>query len=161
MERAGALPLTRTEVQPEWLDYNHHMNDAAYAVLFSRGIDVLMDLIGLDSDGRARHSRTLYTLDMHLRYARECREGDPLNVEMQLLDWDAKRLHLMMGAWVDEHDAPLAATAEIMLMCIDSDAIRGAAFPVTVSERIADLWGAHQDLPRPAELDRGIGIRRD
>ena len=43
------LPLYETEVAADWVDYNGHMNDAAYALVFSRSVDALMDRIGLDA----------------------------------------------------------------------------------------------------------------
>ena len=48
------LDLYATAVASDWIDYNGHMNDAAYALVFSRSVDALMDRIGLDAAARKR-----------------------------------------------------------------------------------------------------------
>ena len=46
------LHLYDAVVLKDWVDYNGHMNDAAYAIPFSRAIDKLMDKIGLSASPR-------------------------------------------------------------------------------------------------------------
>ena len=75
MHRDEALPVYETDVAADWVDYNGHMNDAAYALVFSRAVDALMDRIGLDAAARKASRRTLYTLQMMLHYLQEAREG--------------------------------------------------------------------------------------
>ncbi len=48
------LDVYAAKVASEWVDYNGHMNDAAFAVVFSRSVDALMDRIGLDAAARKR-----------------------------------------------------------------------------------------------------------
>ena len=91
------LDLFATTVAAEWVDYNGHMNDAAYAVVFSRSIDALMDRIGLDAGARKRTGQTLYTMQMMLHYFKEAKEGDTLAVSARLIEHDEKR----MRVWLD------------------------------------------------------------
>lgn len=151
------MPLLETRVAPEWVDYNGHMNDAEYARVFSLAVEALMDRIGLDVDGRARHGYTLYTLETHLCYRREAHEGQPLAVDIILLDSDAKRLHV----YLDMRDAEggLLATSEQMLMGMSQESGRPGAFPAPVAEAIAALPRAGQD-DWPELAGRRIGIRR-
>ncbi len=97
MKEASTAPAAQriltTAVAAEWVDYNGHMNDAAYALVFSQAVDALMATIGLDDAGRERHAYTLYTLETHLCYRREAYRDQPLTVEVVLIDRDAKRLH--------------------------------------------------------------------
>ena len=67
------LPLVCFEgvVLPEWVDYNGHLRDAFYSLLFSYGVDGLMDRIGLDAAGREALSHSLFTLEAHIHYLRE------------------------------------------------------------------------------------------
>ena len=51
------LDVYATTVAGDWIDYNGHMNDAAYALVFSRSLDALMDRIGLDAATRKRTGR--------------------------------------------------------------------------------------------------------
>jgi acyl-CoA thioester hydrolase len=151
------MPLLATRVAPEWVDYNGHMNDAEYARVFSLGVEALMERIGLDAPGRRRHGYTLYTLETHLCYRREAHEGQPLRVEVTLLDRDAKRLHVFFE--MIDPDGNLLATSEQMLMGMNQQSGCPEAFPAPVAEAVTAL-------PRPQAGDwpelagRRIGIRR-
>ena len=92
MRHSAALPVLETTVVSDWVDYNGHMNDAAYAIVFSRSVDALMDRVGLDAAVRKRTGQTLFTLQMMLHYFKEAREGDALTVSCQLLEHDDKRM---------------------------------------------------------------------
>ena len=155
------LPLTpyRTTVLPEWVDYNGHLRDAFYLLIFSHATDALMDLLGLDEAGRARTGHTLYTLECHLNYLTEVKEGAAVEVHTQLLAHDAKRLHIHHGLYRPGEDASLAES-EQMLMNIDSAVGRAALFDEQVAERVAHLAAEQQNLQRPACVGRVIGLRR-
>ncbi|MCP1341198.1 thioesterase family protein, partial [Halomonas sp. FL8] len=126
------MPLLATRVAPAWVDYNGHMNDAEYARVFSLGVEALMERIGLDEAGREKERYTLYTLETHLCYRREVHEGQALEIEVTLLDRDAKRLHVFFEMR-DTH-GNLLATSEQMLMgmATAADGARPAPFPEAV-----------------------------
>ncbi|MAY70514.1 MAG: hypothetical protein CME82_03530 [Halomonas sp.] len=149
------MALLDTDVKPDWVDYNGHMNDAEYARVFSLAVDTLMERIGLDEAGRDRHGYTLYTLETHLRYLREAHQGQPLQVEVALVDRDAKRLHLWFELYSGEQ---LLATSEQMLMGIDVDSGRPGPFPEVVDTAIAALPAISS--PAPEGLGQRIGIVR-
>lgn len=154
-----ARPLTvySTAIPPEWVDYNGHLRDAFYLLIFSHATDALMDVLGLDEVGRARTGHTLYTLECHLNYLAEVKEGEPVEVRTQLLAHDAKRLHIHHGLYRPGEDASLAES-EQMLMNIDSAAGRSAPFDAQVASRVEALAAAQQGLPPPACVGRVIGL---
>ena len=41
------LEMPPIEVQPDWIDYNNHMNGAFFLVAFDKGVDAFLDLIGV------------------------------------------------------------------------------------------------------------------
>ncbi|RTR06446.1 thioesterase family protein [Halomonas nitroreducens] len=149
------MALLETRVAPEWVDYNGHMNDAEYARVFSLGVEALMNAIGLDEAGRRHHGYTIFTLETHLCYRREAHEGQPLAVEVTVLDRDAKRLHVFFA--MCDIEGSLLATSEQMLMGIDSEAGRPAPFPEEVSQAIAALPAATTDA-WPELAGRCIGL---
>lgn len=159
MPAARALTGVETRVQPDWVDYNGHMNDAAYATVISRGIDALMDWLGIDAAFRAEHRYTLYTLELHIRYLREAHEGQALVVAVRLIDHDAKRLHVLMTLR-DGGDDTEVATGEVMLMGMDQGAGRPAPFPAPIAERVDRLWRDHGCRERPDAAGAAIGIPR-
>ena len=155
----AALPILETAVRPDQVDYNGHMNDAAYATVFSSAIDALMDWLGIDADFRAAQHYTLYTLELHLRYLCEALEGTPLAVDVRLLDDDAKRLHVFETMRARDAGTELA-TCEVMLMGIDRATGRPAPFPPAITERIAALRARHGVAEWPQGAGRRIGIRQ-
>ncbi|MDR8013131.1 thioesterase family protein [Ectopseudomonas guguanensis] len=156
-----AKPLTsyQTTISPEWVDYNGHLRDAFYLLIFSHATDALMDVLGLDEAGRARTGHTLYTLECHLNFLAEVKEGEAVEVRTQLLAHDAKRLHIHHALYRPGKSASLAES-EQLLMNIDSAAGRAAPFDEQVAERVAHLGAEQQNLQRPACVGRVIGLRR-
>jgi|TARA_R110001599_G_scaffold194598_1_gene390671 acyl-CoA thioester hydrolase len=149
--------ILETQVAADWVDYNGHMNDAAYARVFSQACEALIDQIGLDEAGREHYGYTIYTLETHLCYRREAHQDQPLTIDLTLLDSDAKRLHVFFAMLDDE--ANLLATSEQMLMGMKQASGRPSPFPEAVTQRIAELPSANRDA-WPELAGRTIGIRR-
>ena len=152
-------PLFTVDVAPEWVDYNGHMNDAAYALVFSRSFDAYMDELGMDTAFRARTKLTIYTLTMTIHYRQEAKLGQRLNIGLHLIDFDAKKLHV----WLEmSFEGQGIAMSEQLLVCVDQsgEVPKSTAFPPDVATKIAALAQAQTDLPRPKEAGRGIAIRR-
>ncbi|SIS49173.1 thioesterase family protein [Salimicrobium flavidum] len=148
----------KTTVRAEWVDYNGHMNDAAYAAIFSESVDAWMDYIGLDEQQRDDHSYTIFTLETHLCYLQEAKQGDPLHVTIQLLDLDKKRMHVFFS--MNNKDDETIATSEQMLMGINTETNRPDAFPSFVIETLENIYKEHKQLETPSRSGRTIGIRR-
>ncbi len=85
-----------TTVKPEWIDYNGHMQDAYYGLVFSYAVDAMQDEVGFDAEYRARTGCTIYLLEDHKFYLREVKEADYLRIETRILSCDEKRFHLHM-----------------------------------------------------------------
>ncbi|MGG3571166.1 thioesterase family protein [Bacillus gobiensis] len=145
-------------VREEWVDYNGHMNDAAYAAVFSYAVDSFMDTIGLDEESRHSLSYTIFTLETHLCYLKEAHKNEPLHVSVQLLDDDAKRLHVFFT--MKNESGEQLATSEQMLMGMSTSEGRPVPFPESVSQHIQELRQEHEHLEIPNQVGRKIGIRR-
>ena len=153
-------PLFTTSVDPAWIDYNGHMNDAYYALVFSRTGDKLLEAIGLETQGRNRTSRTIYTTTLTIHYHQEVSEGDVLAAEARLLEYDAKRLRI----WFEmrRSDGTVVATSEQVYLCVDQsgERPRAAAFLPEQQAAIAAVAAATADLPWPDAAGRGISLKR-
>jgi acyl-CoA thioester hydrolase len=154
---AKPLVTWRGTVAAPWVDYNGHLRDAYYLLVFSFATDGLMDRIGLDAPGRALTGHTLYTLETHLNYLQEVREGVAIEVHTQALGADSKRLHLFHSMRRTD-DATLLATNEQMLCNIDTAGPRSAPFAPSVALRLAPLVDAHRHWPRPPQAGRSIAL---
>ena len=154
------LKVYEGAVDPGWIDYNGHLNDGYYAVLFSRGTDGLMDYIGVDQDYRDRTRQTLYTLTMKLDFLAEVGADTGLYVTAQMLAADSKKYH----AFLRMHrlgDAALVATCETVMLHVDQAAgPAAAAFPEAVATRVQALSADHAALPWPQTASQPIALKR-
>lgn len=156
-EKAAPLALHAATVRPEWVDYNGHMSEAYYVLVFGHATDAFLDHIGMDQAVREETATSVYTLEAHINYLREAKTGEQLRIETQLLKHDAKRVHLY-HAMVRESDSALLAATELMLLHVDMTALRGSPFRPEALARIEDVAAAHARLPRPEHVGRVIGI---
>ncbi|MBO0903077.1 thioesterase family protein [Jiella sonneratiae] len=143
-------------VEPQWIDYNGHLNLAYYHVLFDRGVDELFDAIGLGESYRARTGFTTYTAETHARYLKEVPRGSFVVVSSLIVGLDEKRLHVFQE--MRHLDGWLAATLESLSLSVDQrgDAPKVAPFPAKTVETVRAGFAAHEGLPRPADLHRAI-----
>jgi acyl-CoA thioester hydrolase len=157
-----ALPSYRDCVRAEWVDYNGHMRDAFYLLIFSLASDVLIDLIGLPDPVRKERHRSIYTLEAHLNYLHEIKLGTQVRVDMRVLGYDAKRIHLYLemfaqDATQSDRSTPVAAS-EQMLLHVDTSGPRGVAFDPDVKARVHELARAHAALPPASFAGRVIAL---
>jgi acyl-CoA thioester hydrolase len=155
---AAPLRLHRTPVLPEWLDYNGHMSESCYLLAFGDSADAFFRFVGIDEAYRAA-GHSLYTSETHLHHRREAAEGEPLELTLQLLDHDRRRLHIFHEMRQADTGA-LLASAEQLLVHVDMAAGRSTDLPDDLYERIAAIGRAHRALPRPDVVGRPIAIRR-
>ena len=154
------LDVYATTVASEWVDYNGHMNDAAFAVVFSRSVDALMDRVGLDAAARRRTGQTLFTVQMMLHYFKEAKEGDALAVTCHLLEHDDKR----MRVWLDmtgPGGERLAASEQLLLSVVQSEAgSRAAPWSFETQAALEALAKAQSGLPHPPAAGSGVALKR-
>ena len=109
------LTIYRDVVRPEWVDYNGHLRDAFYLLIFSFATDALLDRIGLDDAARKTRRRSVYTLEAHIAYLHEIKEGQRVRVDARVFAFDAKRLHLYLEMFAEGIDAPVSASEQMLL----------------------------------------------
>ncbi|MFS3135680.1 carnitine 3-dehydrogenase [Gluconacetobacter sacchari] len=145
-------------VPPDWIDYNGHMTEHRYLQLFGEATDRLLHAIGAGMDYVAA-GQSFYTVETHLRHLGQAYGGMAITVRTRILDADDKRLHLFHTLTEAGGDTPLA-TAEQMLVHVDTARGRGAPMPGAVAEAIALLRAAQGGEPRPEGAGRAIAMPR-
>ncbi|PSJ63699.1 thioesterase family protein [Pseudaminobacter soli (ex Li et al. 2025)] len=146
------------EVEKDWIDYNGHLNMAYYNIIFDRGSDGALDLLGVGADYARDRNLTIYTAEVHICYVRELHLGDQLEVSFQLIDHDEKRLHVYQE--IRHVDGWLAATSETLSLHIDMSGPKVASFPEDIQAKVRAMAAAHAALPQPERAGRSIGIKR-
>ena len=154
------LDLHRETVHPDWVDYNGHMNVAYYMLVFDHATDVLLDHIGLDKDYRESSGESVFVLEAHITYDNEVMQGERVAVTTQILDVDAKRMHVFHRMVRDGEDSELIATNELMILYMNMNARRSTPMPEAILNKLKDMQHRATALPHPAQAGSIIGIRR-
>lgn len=145
---AAPLDFYRGRVLPAWVDYNHHMTEAAYLTAFGWASDALFSYIGDDDSYRAA-GHSFYTVETHIHYVREVAVHEPIVFETQILGVDAKRVHLL-HSMLHGTDGGLLCTAEQMLVHVDMNTARSVAILPDVRAALEAIAAVHATL-QPAD----------
>ncbi|CRI54870.1 thioesterase family protein [Pseudomonas sp. CCOS 191] len=152
-----ALITYRTRVLPEWVDYNGHLRDAYYLLIFSHATDALMERIGLDADARGQSGHSLFTLEAHINYLHEVKLDAEVWVQTHIIGFDKKRLHLYHSLHRRGFEEALAAS-EQMLLHVDMAGPKSASFGARSIELLEALVTAQDSQAFPAYVGRTIRI---
>src|ERR1043166_4020215 len=143
------------QIEPQWIDYNGHLNMAYYNVMMDRAIDELWLQLGIGPAYKKERHGSTFTAECHVRYIREIHLGDPVQVTVYLLAADEKRLHTFeelrhaTEGWI-------SATSENITLHIDMAARKVAPFPSDIRARIAEIANVHAAVPRPEGIGRKV-----
>ncbi len=152
-----ALITYRTPVQEDWVDYNGHLRDAYYLLIFSYATDALMERIGLDADSRGQSGNSLFTLEAHINYLHEVKLGTEVWVQTQIIGFDRKRLHVYHSLHRAGFDEVLAAS-EQMLLHVNMAGPKSAPFGNKSLELMQQLIKHQETEPVPACVGRVISL---
>jgi acyl-CoA thioester hydrolase len=156
-------------IEPEWVDYNGHLNMAYYNVLFDRGADQAFAHFGIGPDYLATRGFTTFTAEAHVSYIREVKPDEKVRIATRILDFDAKRFHFfqqMYGADAandamnEGSDNDLRATSENISLHVHHAGPKVTAMPDDIHERLDAIWRRHANLPNAPQVGHVIGIRR-
>ena len=140
------------QIEPQWIDYNGHLNMAYYNVMFDRAIDELWLKLGIGPGYMKERHGSTFTAECHVRYLREIHLGDPVQVAILLVGADEKRLHTFEEL---RHatEGWLSATSENMTIHIDMTARKTAPFP-PISAPASTRWRTPHSSDRAARGHR-------
>ncbi|MFT8718980.1 carnitine 3-dehydrogenase [Acetobacter sp.] len=148
----------RGNVSPEWIDYNGHMTEHRYLQVFGEATDHVLAEIGAGSD-YVEAGYSFYTVETHIRHLGQAYTGMKLDVRTQILDSDSKKLHIFHTMTENGKDEPIA-TAEHMLLHVNSKQAKTAPIPEMIQKKISELQDDHAVHPKPQASGRSIGISR-
>ncbi|WP_185985451.1 carnitine 3-dehydrogenase [Aureimonas mangrovi] len=154
---AAPLRLHSGTVPAEWIDYNGHMTEHRYLQVFGETTDALLAHIGVD-EAYLAGGHSFYTVETHLMHLGEMRKGAAFEATTQILSCDGKRLHVFHI--LTNADGREVASAEQMLLHVDTRAGRAVPAEGTVAARVAELAEAHRPMAWPAAARRHVGQRR-
>jgi acyl-CoA thioester hydrolase len=144
-----AEPLVWQEkVLPDWIDYNGHLSEPYYVLVFGNATTALMEHVGMDEKYRTSTGCSLYTVEAHVRYLHEVKPGADLEVRTWVLGLASRKVRICHEMRVGDR---LVATEELMALQVSADGL--ADFPATISERLATVVAAP-----PEYAGRSVGM---
>ena len=112
-------------------------------------------MIGLGPSYLERTKHATRVVEAHVRYLRELKLEDPVRVIVQLLDYDAKRIHVYEELrhatenWV-------SATSENMTLSGNMASKKVAPCQGDVLQLLERMKTAHAERPRPEDAGRAV-----
>ena len=106
----------RVAVRPEWVDYNGHLSEAYYVLVFGYATDALMERVGMDGAYRRSTGCSLYTVEAHVRYLAEVRGEAALDVATRVVGVGEKKVRVCHEMSVE---GSLVATEELLALHVD------------------------------------------
>ncbi|SNQ47699.1 Acyl-CoA thioester hydrolase [Frankia canadensis] len=159
-DQVTQLPaLVEAKVEPEFIDFNGHMNIRHYLDAGAQSADRLCHAVGIDQAYRLDRRMTLFTAEHHLRYLSELQTGDAFSGHTRVLDLSDKVVHLM-SFLVDQSRERLACTVEIVLVHVGLEERRPRPFPANVSAGWDRLLSESRALRWTAPVCGSMGVRR-
>ncbi|WP_027683060.1 carnitine 3-dehydrogenase [Rhizobium leguminosarum] len=152
------LRLVETKVGPAWVDYNGHMTEHRYLQVFGDTSDALLRLIGVDL-AYVEAGQSYYTVETHIRHLGEAKLGQTIHSACQILGVDEKRLHVFHTLY-DTATGEALATAEHMLLHVDSKAGKATPAPAVILDKVKAIAEAHANLVAPEGVGRHVGQKR-
>lgn len=155
---AEQLSSYATQIPEEWVDYNGHLSEAFYVLIFGYATDQAMEVLGMGPQYRERTGASLYTVEAHIRYLQEVPRGASVRVGTVVAGSAEKKLHLAHEMYVIRPDAAadsgeLVAAEEILGVHVGGDPAGAQPFPEEVAALIAEHDGAGE---APAWTGRAI-----
>ena len=145
-----------TTVKPEWIDYNGHMQDAYYGLVFSYAVDAFQDWVGFDAAYRTATDCTIYLVEEHKYFLREVKESDPLAIQISVLGVSQKVFHLHCVMQSGGHDVAISELME-MHVC-QKPTPKGAPIPLDIAAHLNELTISDTQKSQIARRARAMRI---
>jgi acyl-CoA thioester hydrolase len=128
-------------------------------VIFDRAVNHFYDLLGVGSICARSGAGSCFTLEVHVHYLNEVSINDELELHLQLLNYDKKRLHFFQQMY-HKTKGYLAATSEQLALHVDMTTRKSGEFPQHVLDSLEHMAANHLRLDIPSQVGHQIGIKR-
>ena len=144
----------------EWIDYNGHMNVAYYTLAFDKALDFFFeDVLNIGPSFVEKNKEGPFALKASYNYFSELLESESFFVDISILDFDSKRVHVF-GEMRKDKSLELSAVFETVLMNMDLSARKVKQYPDRVLE-LFKLFKLSLDQNKiPLEIGRKITLKK-
>ena len=147
-------------VLAEWIDYNGHMNVAYYTLAFDKALDFFFeDVLNIGPSFVEKNKEGPFALKASYNYFSELLESESFFVDISILDFDSKRVHVF-GEMRKDKSLELSAVFETVLMNMDLSARKVKQYPDRVLE-LFKLFKESLDQDKiPLEIGKKITLKK-
>jgi acyl-CoA thioester hydrolase len=146
-----AEPMEWAEhVRSEWIDYNGHLSEGYYVVVFGHATDAAMVALGMTPEYLVATRTSLFTVEAHIRYLDQIPPDARLTVYTSVIGVTGKLLWLWHERWCQDR---LRATEEVLMLHVDTAAGRASPFPDALRACAEGLL-----VPPPEHASRRIAV---
>ena len=153
------LELTRTKVQPEWIDEFGHVNVAHYITICDMANWAFWNLLNAPKEMEDRDGHEYAILENHVCYLDELALGEEIRVTTQLLSHDDKRFIVFHKVWKVSNGA-LSATNEVKFLGFNLNSRGVQPWSDAVLAKLSEIQTAHDQLATPEEAGQGIMLKK-
>ena len=127
-----------TALDPTWIDYNNHLNDAAYVKVLSIANELFIDKLELGELYRKQTGASLYTVDLHVSYKSEVSASDSLHAQSRISTLSSKKLEITTE--LIRSDGVIAAIGTVLYVHFDGSSKSVTEFDPEKFQALA-AWG--------------------
>ena len=144
----------------EWIAYNGHMNVAYYTLAFAKALDFFFeDVLNIGPSFVEKNKEGPFALKASYNYFNELLESESFFVDISILDFDSKRVHVF-GEMRKDKSLELSAVFETVLMNMDLSARKVKQYPKRVLE-LFKLFKSSLNLDKiPLEIGKKITLKK-
>ena len=148
------------KVLSEWIDYNGHMNVAYYTLAFDKALDFFFeDVLGIGPTFVEKNKEGPFALKASYNYFSELLEEESFFVDISILDFDSKRVHVF-GEMRKDKSLELSAIFETVLMNMDLSARTVKQYPDRVLELFSIFKSSLVVENIPIEIGKKITLKK-
>ena len=144
----------------EWIDYNGHMNVAYYTLAFDKALDFFFeDVLNIGPSFVEKNKEGPFALKASYNYFSELLESESFFVDISILDFDSKRVHVF-GEMRKDTSLELSAVFETVLMNMDLSARKVKQYPDRVLEQFKFFKSSLDQDKIPLALGKKIALKK-
>ena len=114
-----SILLSSQKIIKEWIDYNDHMNDSYYLLIYDNYYyDVLNDNFKMGEHSAKTTGKSTMIVESNITYNQELKLDDEVDVNLIYFDHDKKRLQYKMEM-IHKKEKYLASTIEVLALYVD------------------------------------------
>ena len=148
------------KVLSEWIDYNGHMNVAYYTLAFDKALDFFFeDVLGIGPTFVEKNKEGPFALKASYNYFSELLEEESFFVDISILDFDSKRVHVF-GEMRKDKSLELSAVFETVLMNMDLSARTVKQYPDRILELFSIFKSSLVVNNIPIEIGKKITLKK-